>query len=589
MSLATENFNNDLMEPSGGSSSASSNASDYEVIQNPEIFGLPIQIVKVTDERKFELDVEALGNILLRDSIRDTPVVVVSIAGDFRKGKSFMLNHFLRYLQSGCGGSEWLVDSTVPLKGFSWRGGCQRDTTGILMWSEPFVVRLDDGREVAIVLMDTQGAFDSEYTVKDSATVFALSTMTSSIQVFNLMHNLQEDNLQVLEIFLEYGRLALESVDQKPFQKLMFLIRDWSYPYEHPYGFKGGEQLLDKKLELKDMMPEQLQRVRRKIKDCFGEIGCFLMPHPGSRVATNPEFDGRTEDYDKDFLSHLKNFVPDLLAPNKLIVKQIGGRAVTGRELLEYFKVYITVFSGDTMPEPKTMFEATAEANNLTAVAIIKDTYVAEMENICGGAQPFINPTHLEKRHQEIKDECMEKFDNIRKMGGEEFSVSYREKLDEELNQAFEHFAIQNRSKNVFGLFGTPLILLFACFICLVCSRFFDMFGLQRLSNTMFTLGTLDLGLMILYVTGRYSGNYPEFISFIDNYAEMIWLFSLDQMQNLLQNQTANILTSRTNVTATAAAIGTRFNRSLSSNQTTPTSTSFQSTTVQKRNVSRRD
>lgn len=103
------------------------------------------------------------------------------------------------------------------------------------------------------------------------------------------------------------------------------------------------------------------------------------------------------------------------------------------------------------MPEPKTMFEATAEANNLTAVAIIKDTYVAEMENICGGAQPFINPTHLEKRHQEIKDECMEKFDNIRKMGGEEFSVSYREKLDEELNQAFEHFAIQNRSKNVFG------------------------------------------------------------------------------------------------------------------------------------------
>lgn len=95
MSLATENFNNDLMEPSGGSSSASSNASDYEVIQNPEIFGLPIQIVKVTDERKFELDVEALGNILLRDSIRDTPVVVVSIAGDFRKGTFFLHILFL--------------------------------------------------------------------------------------------------------------------------------------------------------------------------------------------------------------------------------------------------------------------------------------------------------------------------------------------------------------------------------------------------------------------------------------------------------------------------------------------------------------
>ena len=103
------------------------------------------------------------------------------------------------------------------------------------------------------------------------------------------------------------------------------------------------------------------------------------------------------------------------------------------------------------MPEPKTMLEATAEANNLTAVAIIKDVYVGEMEKICGGNQPFINPTHLEARHVEIKRDCMTQFDNIPKMGGEEFSVSYREKLEDELNQSFEHFAIQNRSKNVFG------------------------------------------------------------------------------------------------------------------------------------------
>lgn len=101
------------------------------------------------------------------------------------KGKSFMLNFFLRYLQSGCGAIDWIGDGMTPLKGFSWRGGSERDTTGILMWSEPFVIKLDDGSDVAVVLMDTQGAFDSEYTVRDSATVFALSTMTSSIQGFN--------------------------------------------------------------------------------------------------------------------------------------------------------------------------------------------------------------------------------------------------------------------------------------------------------------------------------------------------------------------------------------------------------------------
>ena len=99
-----------------------------------------------------------------------------------------MLNFFLRYLQSGCGTTnDWLGDEEVPLKGFSWRGGSERDTTGILMWSEPFIYKLEDGKEVAVVLMDTQGAFDSEYTVRDSATVFALSTMTSSIQGLHQM------------------------------------------------------------------------------------------------------------------------------------------------------------------------------------------------------------------------------------------------------------------------------------------------------------------------------------------------------------------------------------------------------------------
>lgn len=103
------------------------------------------------------------------------------------------------------------------------------------------------------------------------------------------------------------------------------------------------------------------------------------------------------------------------------------------------------------MPEPKTMLEATAEANNLTAVAIVKDNYITQMESICGGSQPYINPTKLEGQHLNVRDGCLDEFDKIPKMGGIEFSVSYREKLEEELNQAFEHFALQNKSKNVFG------------------------------------------------------------------------------------------------------------------------------------------
>lgn len=104
------------------------------------------------------------------------------------------------------------------LKGFHWRGGSDRDTTGIFMWSEPFVLRTVSNEEVAVLLMDTQGSFDSSSTIKDCASLFALSLMTSSMQIYNISQNIQEDDLQNLHLFSDYGRLALESTSKIPFQ-----------------------------------------------------------------------------------------------------------------------------------------------------------------------------------------------------------------------------------------------------------------------------------------------------------------------------------------------------------------------------------
>lgn len=79
-----------------------------------------IQIINFNDETKeFELNEEGLSSILNHEKAKDKPVVVISIAGDFRKGKSFMLNFFLRYLKAAEQGKweEWLADKDQPLKG----------------------------------------------------------------------------------------------------------------------------------------------------------------------------------------------------------------------------------------------------------------------------------------------------------------------------------------------------------------------------------------------------------------------------------------------------------------------------------------
>ena len=46
-------------------------------------------------------------------------------------------------------------------------------------------------------------------------------------------------------------------------------------------------------LQITDGQHKELQQLRQHIHECFVHIGCFLMPHPGLRVATNPHFDGR--------------------------------------------------------------------------------------------------------------------------------------------------------------------------------------------------------------------------------------------------------------------------------------------------------
>lgn len=57
-----------------------------------------IQIVLANDDHTFSLDEDALSEILMRDEIKDRHIAVVSVAGAFRKGKSFLLDFFLRYL-----------------------------------------------------------------------------------------------------------------------------------------------------------------------------------------------------------------------------------------------------------------------------------------------------------------------------------------------------------------------------------------------------------------------------------------------------------------------------------------------------------
>uniref|UniRef100_A0A2M4A1Q3 Putative conserved plasma membrane protein n=1 Tax=Anopheles triannulatus TaxID=58253 RepID=A0A2M4A1Q3_9DIPT len=487
----------------------------------------PVQVVETGDDHSFVLNEEALSEILMQPSIKDRAIVVVSVAGAFRKGKSFLLDFFLRYMYAKYvhhqSVMEWLGDENEPLSGFSWRGGSERDTTGILMWSDIFLHDRANGEKLAIILMDTQGAFDSQSTVRDCATVFALSTMLSSVQIYNLSQNIQEDDLQHLQLFTEYGRLALADSGKKPFQRLQFLVRDWSFPYEAEYGAAGGQVILKRRLEVSDRQHPELQSLRRHITSCFTEIACFLMPHPGLTVAINPSFDGRLSDITPEFKQSLRELVPMLLGPENLIVKEINGQKVKARDLVQYFKSYMAIYKGNELPEPKSMLVATAEANNLTAVAAAKEIYTQLMEDVCGGTKPYLSTGHLDSEHSRIKEKALHQFSSKRKMGGEEFSEKYREKLEQDLDVTYETFRAHNESKNIFKAARTPAVYFAIAVVMYILSGIFGLVGLYTFAN----FANLIMGVALLTLATwayiRYSGELGDFGIRLDEIATMLW------------------------------------------------------------------
>lgn len=484
----------------------------------------PVQILLVNDDHTFTLDEAALESVLLSPEVANRKVAVLSVAGAFRQGKSFLLDFMLRYLQAD-GSDRWLGDENAPLTGFHWRGGAERDTTGILLWSKPFLRRLPSGEQIAVLLLDTQGAFDSHSTVKDCATVFALSTMVSSVQVYNLTSNIQEDDLQHLQLFTEYGRLAAES-DQligKVFQKLIFLVRDWVHPYECPYGVDGGLELLKRRLTISPNQHPELQQLRDHIEQCFDEIECVLMPHPGLKVATNPNFDGRLAEIESDFVHELGEFVPTCLGSSQLKIKMVNGSAVTCRDLLGYFKSYIRVFAADTLPEPKSILEATADANNLQALNIAREQYLTDMEMVCGGDQPYLRPNLLERHHDDSRAAAIGRFRAMPKMGGDHFSSSYMDQLEAHLDSTYESLVKQNEAKNFLSALRTPAILFALLALTYVASRLLDLFGLVLLS----TIGSvIMLGQFVTIFTWgyfRFSGNHAEIAKEIDGFTDLVW------------------------------------------------------------------
>merc|ERR1719397_1940163 len=169
------------------------------------------------------------------------------------------------------------------------------------------------------------------------------------------------------------------------------------------------------------------------------------------------------------------------------------------------------------------MLEVTIEANNLVSLASAKELYMASMESLCGGERPYLNEQVLELEQSRIQEAALTEFDSRKKLGGDEFSVKYRDQLVEEMEEAFSNFKAHNDSKNIFKAANTPITLFVMWTVLYIFSQVSSLLMLYPLANL---ANLLMWGLILLGATwayAKYSGEFSGVGVQIEELTGRVW------------------------------------------------------------------
>ncbi|XP_077967346.1 atlastin-1-like isoform X2 [Styela clava] len=401
-------------------------------------------ITRATADGNMRIDHDALRRILMRKEIGDRPIAIISIAGRMRSGKSFLLNFILRYLRNkGWENDKWIDEEHSTLKfGIPFMYGTTRHTTGIRLWDEVFYVPMDNGKEVAVLLMDTQGLYDQQTTTNNNTAFLTLSTLASSVQIFNCKETIDTQNMSYLKTCVDFATKTATEASGSYFklQTLIFLVRDHEIDDDYKYGFKEGQKFLQKLLESTGGGDEQIV-IRDVIKSSYEKVRCFFMPHPGL-VVRKKCFAGTNAELEADFKTYVKVFVEELIGPKNLQIKMTKGKAVTARDVLNMITACDNIFANN-LYGAEAIMEANIKAHYSSAyeeAILLYDKGIKEHSRTV----QIIDDIPLFKYHEQEKVKALGLYKMAEKMGNGQCEVEYEEHLRLKCEQHFDTITSRN-------------------------------------------------------------------------------------------------------------------------------------------------
>ncbi|CAM9684640.1 unnamed protein product [Pylaiella littoralis] len=410
----------------------------------------------INTKESFKLNTRNLQDVV--DQAKGMPIAIVSVVGALRSGKSFLLSCFLDCLEAQEGRdadlNEGLLGGHGREVGFPWKGGYKGHTQGMWVWPKPFIREVDDGQggrtRMAVLLVDTQGLFDTTVNRQLEACLFGLATTLSSCQIFNVMKQVETNKLGSLAVFLEYGTVGNDNNNggaqrnEAPFQRLEILIRDWQcWKEEDDPMKKAPKKLHNEFIAYLDETLSNQTTDSTKIKNCFlDRIGCFGLPDPGEKV-TCDTFDGKMSDINSGFRRLLAFYIDTAivgqLKSNDLPNLSNRGEGDFVKSVGDWVQLFSDGMTNGRLPDAQSWLSLLWDKQNQCSLDDVFKTFERDMDE---KTINFVDPDELEKLQQEGKEVAMSSF---QPRGDEETQKKAREallrKLDKETKRMNERNA----------------------------------------------------------------------------------------------------------------------------------------------------
>ena len=427
------NYNNNLVK--------SNYSNKEEVIEEG-----PITLIEF-NHSNFTLNENAL-NIL--NTIKED-LIIVSIVGKARTGKSYLMNLLLNNNQS-----------KYPGNGFEMSSRLNSCTRGIWIWNTP---RQKPNSSAKILFIDSEGTNSVDLSTKTyDSKIFALIVLISSLFIYNTNGNIDEKSISDLALAAHLSNtVAINAIEDKDIiinelaPKFIWVLRDFVLDKIDP---ETGEEISSNEyLELclrnkttnninKNFMENNL--IRENILKYFKDRECITLPRPVDQERDLQKlneipFDGLKPNFREEFL----NLKRKIYENSK--VKKIENKKVNGPILVGLLKSFISALNSKIIPNINTAMDNIMineiEKSYDTCIKLWKENFEKIKQQNCNNKDLYDIKYYVMNEYNTVINENKEIKYNIQYS---EIFNNNKQKLENEIQSDIQRInTIINNKKNI--------------------------------------------------------------------------------------------------------------------------------------------